>query len=104
MFDANMRYLPKGKKFFAKITYLDMEEQAQLYKKGYKSGDILVCEMLTDCHKEPYVRVTEKEGSFILKDSDSEWDWIIYEGNQDGTGFLNGWEKMIAMDKLKEVL
>ena len=94
MFDANMRYLPKGLKFFAKVWGVSQS----LKDLGVKVDDILMCHMLNDGHDNPCVDITIK-GRIISLDSDTDFydNWLVYEGCQDGTGFIDKESKQIAM-------
>lgn len=86
MFDANMRHLRKGKTFFCKVHYI---ESGVLYDAGVRNNDIILCEMLDNCHNNPRVKFTINDVDIICNAED-DWEdkWIVYEGNTDGSGFL----------------
>ena len=52
MFDANMKHLPKGWKFFADVCGV----RGQLHTLGLNSGGIVQCHML----KQPDSKVSDK--------------------------------------------
>jgi len=95
MFDANMRHLPKGRLFFAKAHYCD---NTTLHKVGVRAGDIIRCEMLSSSHENPSVKFYFGNGTFeTTHDAEFEGCLIVFEGNQDGTGFIDDDSKRIAM-------
>ena len=51
MFDANMKYLPKGWKFFAEVS----GAKGALANLGLKCGDIVQCHMLNESENNPCV-------------------------------------------------
>jgi hypothetical protein len=87
MFDANMRHLPKGHLFFAKVHYCS---DCTLYEVGMRSGDIIRCEMLSEGDDNPEVKFYFGNGTFTThSDIEYEESWLVYEGNLDGTGFID---------------
>jgi|GEM_PF-3740018 len=42
MFDANMRYLPRGRRFFAEVYTVS----EKLKSEGINTGDLILCHML----------------------------------------------------------
>lgn len=101
MFDANMRYIPKGRVFFAKVHWIDKGIGFDLF--DVKEGDILKCEMLNDDNENARVKFIFDKGSFeISNDCDDNDGFIVYEGNIDGTGFIDKKSKRIAMNMIKE--
>jgi len=77
MFDANMRHLPKGRKFFAKV-----------YSTGgaFPHRDkMFLCEMMTKEHENPTVDF----GGLLVSSEGSGDSWIVFEGNEDLTGFIS---------------
>jgi len=78
MFDANMRYLPKGYRFFAEVHSVD--EQGALFSYGLRRGDVVMCHMLNRNHKDPLVDVTINRKVFTVSGRRIK-DWIVYAGN-----------------------
>lgn len=98
MFDANMRYLPKGLKFFCKVHYCSNSE---LSARGVNKGDILECEMIDDCHDNPRVLFKIKNGELTIKytgkaDDDFFETLCVYEGKLDLSGFICDKSKAVA--------
>lgn len=70
MFDANMRYLPKGHKFIGIMW--GCEDTSPLYKH-YKGMDTLIlCTMLDDDEDNPQVEVHFSDGTNLLVRSHDE--------------------------------
>lgn len=88
MFDANMRWLALGTKFWAKVQ--SCSPYGALYHAGIRSGDLVECTMLSNEHNNPRVMFHLKNGSnIVLRSNDDKGsEWITYEGNPDGTGFI----------------
>lgn len=96
MFDANMRHLPNGHKFFAETGNID--KNSQMYKNGFREKDTLVyCVMLDNDedndHDNPLVMMYRKDGvSFYEKsqeNGDELWStWLVYAGDATLKGFL----------------
>lgn len=96
MFDANMRYLKAGTKFFAKVHYLD--EESALHSYGIKANDLIICQMMDDDHTAPSIIIhLEEEVDAYFRDSLTEDSWIVYEGKYDLTDFIN--KKSLAIAK-----
>ena len=95
MFDANMRHLPKGRKFFCKIHYID---DGDLYLKGVRGGDIIECEMRRFSPENPLVTFKISGCNLKIREEDTGDSWIVYEGNVDGTGFICDKSRAIAME------
>ena len=94
MFDANMRHLPKGKRFFAKICGL--KEGHPVRYIGINSN-LVLCEMLSDEHENPTVRFYGSKCNVDVSDSESGiGSWLAYEGNEDLTGFICNESKAMA--------
>lgn len=92
MFDANMRHLTKGEVFFCKIHYWEN------CPYNLKDGDIVRCQMLSDDSTDPLVAFLIDDNGRFIKHSDFFYDKLCtYEGNLDGTGFINNKSKEIAM-------
>lgn len=88
MFDANMRHLPKGTKFFAK-TYSTGNLMFAVPNKMY------MCEMLEDDSENPVVDF----GFAILRSQDCDESFLVFEGRQDLTGFISK-ESLLQAKKL----
>ena len=88
MFDANMRYLPKGLEFFAEAWSID--KKGKLHELGYKDGDLILCKMMSKGHINPAIMV---DGIQITNNEGFYDTTLIYTGCADGTGFID--------DKLK---
>lgn len=100
MFDANLRHLKKGSKYFAKVHSC---HKGSLFDAGVKYGDILQCEMLSDSHQNPLVKIKVSKGYIKVRHNEDFYDWgVVYEGQLDGTDFINEESKRIAMAQLKE--
>jgi hypothetical protein len=98
MFDANIRHLPKGKIFFAKVHYC---LGTKLYDVGVRVGDIIKCEMLSNSTENPSVKFYLGNSTFeTTHDAEFEGCLVVYEGNIDGTGFIDEKSKKIAMSQL----
>jgi hypothetical protein len=95
MFDANLRHLPNGHKFFAEIW--GCSETCSLYKLGIRKEDVLVlCEMLDNDeendHENPTIRVFCESDSIVIDlkvEDDNHYSMLlIYAGDYDLKGFL----------------
>ena len=98
MFDANMRYLPKGHKFFAEMCGTRKDHPIRQF--DLKSR-LVPCEMLSDNNENPTVRFYC--GNKFMDMTDSECgigSWFVYAGNKDGTGFIDDAKKKEAMEQL----
>lgn len=96
MFDANMRHLKKGKLFFTKVH--SCSEGCEAYDNGVRSGMIIACKMLSDEHENPAVMFSFDGKDIELDHKNGLIDsWFVYEGNQDGTGFICDESRRIAM-------
>jgi hypothetical protein len=99
MFDANLRYLKVGTEFFAKVHYC--EKDSYLSTLGVKANDIVRGEMLSEEHKNPIVTLKLLSGDVNVDNDVDEW-FIVYEGNIDGTGFIDESSRKIAMAMLTQ--
>ena len=87
MFDANMKYLPKGWKFFAEVS----GAKGALANLGLKCGDIVQCHMLNESENNPCVdllingKITTIQN---YKKGHGWYDRLVYSGNLDGSGFI----------------
>ena len=96
MFDANMRHLPNGHKFFAETYTVDKD--SYLYCVGVRESDKLIyCVMLDNDeendHDNPLIRVYKKDDTHFItrsqEDGDELWStWIVYAGDATLEGFL----------------
>lgn len=100
MFDANMRYLPKGKRFFAKVH--SCGEGSKWYEFGIRRDDILICHMLNSGNDRPLVDVIVNGKTVTISDkfNSKAFCWMVYEGCLNGNGFINDESKRIAMGML----
>lgn len=87
MFDANMRYLPKGMEFFAEIRWLREDHPLTDLFKGSK---IVLCTMLSKESKDPSVTFHLPDNSTVTlayKECGRK-SWIVYAGQAAGKDFL----------------
>ncbi len=99
MFDANMRHLPKGKKFYAEMC--GVREQHPVRSLELDSR-LILCEMLSDDNENPTVRFYGRSSSVDVTDNESGiGSWFIYGGNVDGTGFISDESKLAYQLLLK---
>jgi hypothetical protein len=99
MFDANMSYLPKGAEFFAKVYHC--KKGSTLHNLGVRGSDIVRCTMLTDDIENPNVAVKLGSGDHeLFAGGELEDEWLVFEGMQDGQGFLDEASKKFAMAML----
>lgn len=97
MFDANMRYLPRGRRFFAEVYTVS----EKLKSEGINTGDLILCHMLNSGHEEPCVDVLVNDKLLTISSHKNFTDnWFVYAGNQDGPGFINDKLKQKAMTQL----
>ena len=98
MFDANMRYLPKGKVFFVEVYAVSVA----LKDMGLKSGDVILCTMLADDHENPSIEAAVN-GALITISNDTDFmdNWFVYAGNKDGSGFIDAKVRDRAMASLR---
>ena len=87
MFDANMRYLPKGHHFIADVWGL--KEDTILAKAGIKKHSYILCTMMDESEENPRITVHLESGNIVV-DSHSEGIFayhILYMGtvNKDGS-------------------
>lgn len=90
MFDANARYLPKGKWFFSKVCYCN--EDSKLYRLGVRTGDLLLCKMRDAGHRNPRIKIKLPSGKRVVLrqwDEGYENQWLVYEGCASGRGFID---------------
>jgi hypothetical protein len=90
MFDANMRYLPEGFKFFARVNSCKVGCKA--HRLGVRYKDIIPCTMLEETHKNPCVRFHLPHGSLDIRGWGEEGGFDFgaeYEGNLTLGGFIS---------------
>lgn len=89
MFDANMRHLPEGFQFFARVN--SCNPHCEAYSLGVRDRDVVLCTMLEKTDKNPLVRFHLPTGTFEAR------GWAVgstptfsaeYEGNRDLSGFI----------------
>lgn len=68
MFDANMRHLPKGKRFYAEMC--GTREDHPVRNLGLTSR-LILCEMLSEDHENPLVRFYGGVGAVDVSDEES---------------------------------
>jgi hypothetical protein len=100
MFDANMRYLPKGLYFFTKVW--DVREGSILWKRGVRTGDLIRCKMRDRTHRNPRVKMFLPTGTITVRSNDDGIcaHWLVYEGRTDGRGFIDSRSHL----KCKEIM
>ena len=99
MFDANMRYLPKGRWFFAKVQ----GASDSMASKGVKANDLILCHMLNSGNEKPCVDMILNGKPFTISDDTDFYDnWFVFEGNFDLTGFIDKESKEIAGQIIKD--
>lgn len=103
MFDANARYIPVGKKFFAEVHCVDSE----MCRIGVITGDIILCEHIFKGEDEDEVLETaiwtkqdKDKGHYNYLHQSSGYGLLVYSGRPDGTGFINNEWKQKALDFL----
>jgi len=98
MFDANMRHLPKGKKFYCKLH--SCTKDSPLAVIGHHRGSVVFCEMLSVNHHNTCVKFWSEDRTNSVKLRPS-WrhchTYAVYEGSEGGTGFICEESKSIAM-------
>ena len=100
MFDANMRYLDKGRTFFAKVHYCS---NCRLYDLGIRGGDILLCEMMTQSEDNPEVKITLDTVDVVVESNEEYAEsWLVYEGRTDGSGFIDSQSREKAKKMIGE--
>ncbi len=89
MFDANMRYLPKGMYFFAKVW--DVNEKSALWNLGVRPGDLVKCKMRDVSHRNPRVKFFLPFGTITIRSNDGGCcaHWLVFEGRMDGYSFIS---------------
>ncbi len=100
MFDPNMRYLPKGTKFFAGVW--GCSEDTELSGYDVKIGDLLLCSMESDCNEDPIIWATQQNGNtFQTRDSDDFYKvLLVYVGLPNGKDFIKPETEKQALDFL----
>ena len=97
MFDANLRWLPRGMEFFAKVHYVEDNDL------GLVNDQLIFCKMLEESEENPRVEMFLPTGNIITRCEDLHYTWIVYEGAADGTGFIDEASKWECMDYLKMI-
>lgn len=87
--DANMRYLSKGKKYFAEVWTCGRGNK--LYDFGVRPGDIIAFKMLSKGHTNPAILVLRDDGQTLqITNNEIFYDpWLVFTGCWDGTSFIN---------------
>lgn len=95
MFDANMRHLPKGYKFFAEMCGTRKDHPIRQLDL---TSRLVLCEMLSEEHGNPTVRFFCGDVYVDISNNESGiGSWFVYSGNKDGSGFINDKSKAEAM-------
>ncbi len=95
-----MRHLPKGKKFYAKMCGVRDQHPVRDLEL---SSRLILCEMLTEGSENPTVRFYGKSSSVDVTDEESGvGSWFVYEGNEDGSGFISEESKLEYQRLVKE--
>ena len=103
MFDANMRYIPKGKRFFAEVS--SIAENGSLYGLGLRQGDVVFCHMLNQTPDNPMVDMLIGGRKITVSDIGCGYDWIVYAGNADGkSDFIDDKVKAKANQVLSDLI
>lgn len=103
MFDANAGYASVGKKFFATISSVN----SKMKECGISSGNLVICEHIEKDNKRDnklsLIWFNKTEKPIEYRESIEELDdfaLICYEGNLDGTGFIDNSTKNKALEFL----
>ena len=108
MFDANMRFLPKGRDCFADVY--SCPPSSELFKNGVRCGDVVLFHMEENGNENPLVtiRVPSNKNKIKLRAINSEAgvedSWLVYAGNLDLTGFMNNRVGRESKSKATKVL
>lgn len=86
MFDANMRYIGSGNRFFAELTSLDEEDKTG---HGLRRHDVVLCYMVTQGHENPTVIMMVDGKHLPVSCNDSGHSWFVYAGRPNGSGFIH---------------
>ncbi len=86
MFDANMRYIKSGSRFFAELISQDEKDSSG---HGLKRNDVVSCYMTTDSHENPTVIMMTKGDHIAVSCAESKFSWFVYAGRPNGTGFIH---------------
>lgn len=104
MFDANLKYIPKGRRVFVEV--LGLGESSKLAELGVKVNDLVLCTMLDDSHEACSIRIILPKGKSLKIRSDEDFYdlWLIYAGNGDAKeGFLNEKQRLRAQRVLENL-
>ena len=79
MLDANACWLVKGTYFFAETWFSAKSPLPNKIKQSDKS--IILCKMLSDCHRNPTIEIYPSEGeSFLYTEDVSLVDSLVFSG------------------------
>lgn len=102
MFDANVAYIPKGRKFFVAVyTVSDL-----LKAKGINKGDLIFCHMLNETNQNPCVDMLINGKMLAVcasNDGDYIDNWFVYAGRPDGNGFICEKTRKRAMKMMEAI-
>ena len=97
MFDANMRYIPFGRRFFAELIAPDANDKVS---HGLNQGDVVLCYMCTEGPKNPSVIMMVNSDHIEASCRSTGHAWFIYAGRTDGSGFIDDGVKDKALSIL----
>ncbi len=104
MFDANLRYIGKGRTVFA-IFAGSVPEGHVLHEYRRDVSALILCQMQTHGHQNPTVRFFTGKNTYVdLSDRESGDVWVQYAGQIDGTNYLNEATKDLAMGVLETIM
>ncbi|QAY02184.1 hypothetical protein VspSw1_116 [Vibrio phage VspSw_1] len=92
MFDANLRALPNGHRFFAKVVsgFKGYDVTGELHQ-----DNIVECVMLDN--SEDNCEILLVKPGLSLRETSMEMEYLlVYEGDYDGTGFIDEDSVIIA--------
>ena len=91
MFDANMGSLPTGHRFFAKVHF-------SCNTDFLPSNTMFLCEMVEADEDDPEVLFVDS--GRLIRNNECDDAFIVYEGNEDLTGFIS----KTSLKEAKELL
>ncbi len=106
MFDANMRYIEEGKKFFAEVY--NSSKGTLLYNSGIRNGEVVYCTMSigrTEETDNPTVTIHLVDRDVVIThEQDFEDTWLVYAGCVDKEGKLHDFIDKSVEKKAGKVL
>jgi hypothetical protein len=100
-FCANMRYVPKGLEFFAKVT--GCKKGSKLFALGFRTGDIVQCVMLDEQNDTPEVLFKTRTGEIKIRPGgDENYSSLVeYAGQIHGLNFIEAEDSRKAQEILR---